>query len=136
MNEYTFSVSLRITHPTLTAEEVAERLNMRPDVARTVGSARISPAGKLLEGVWRETYVAFEWPLLAGDNLVDLLERELKVMSIRMEAMKELMCSGGKGSCYVLASPIGETFGEELPPHILLGLAELGLSLCLEIYQS
>lgn len=109
---------------------------MSPNVSRSVGEGRVTPSGRSLQGTWPETYIAFEIEVLPHDDLIVLLNRELPKLYARKDALVEIVDTGGGARFYILATPISSTFGEEIPWQTLLALAELHLSLCIEVYQS
>lgn len=109
---------------------------MDPDIQRNIGDERVSPAGRVLKGKWNETYVGFELDVLIKDDIVSLLQRELKKLQKYKSAFEYISETGGNARCYILATPMATTFGEEIPWEVLLNLSALRLSLCLEIYQT
>jgi len=92
-----YSISVWATHPQMTAAELAAALDIEPNVAWTVGDARVSPPnGRPLGGFRKESYVAghrerpLEWDLEVA------LEPLIAKLSGRVDQIAQIRQSGGK----------------------------------------
>ena len=56
MQCYSYSVTLRIWHPSIDPEEITRALGIEPKRAFKVGTRRETPKGNLLDGTHRESY--------------------------------------------------------------------------------
>lgn len=135
MNEYRYSASFRITHPTVAADDVCSLLRMEADAKRSVGKERTTNKGKRIPGVWGETYCGFEINSTPEMPLSECLERHLEMLKERKGPLNDLQRSGGIASVYVLATPIESTFGETMSWKIMRDMASLKLDFALEVYE-
>ena len=134
MNDYRYEVSLRVTHPAASADEVCSLLRLDAIMKRSVGKVRTTNKGKSIPGVWSETYCGFEIDSTPEMPLAECLQRLLVLIKEREGSLRELQRSGGRASVYVLATPIEGTFGETLCWNTMRELALLELDLSMEIY--
>lgn len=135
MNEYKFEVSFRVTHPSMSPDEICALLAIETDVKRKVGDARYNPKGKPLPGNWKETYCGFDIQERADGSIPECLQRMLVKLTYRKNEIDEIHRTGGSLGFYVLASPIEKTLGETLPWQLLRDLAELKIDLSLEVHS-
>ena len=84
MNEYRYAVSFRVTHPTVSSDEVCSLLRLDAVMKRSVGEPKTTNKGNRIPGAWNETYCGFdvystpEMPLAEciGRFIVLIKERE------------------------------------------------------------
>lgn len=75
MNPYTFSISLRITHPSFDPELATKQLGLEPSRSWKAGNPRTALNGNPLEGVYPESY----WTArLLGEQPVPSEDRDLE----------------------------------------------------------
>jgi hypothetical protein len=130
-----FRVSLHVSHPTLSADDITGSFSLRPKYVRSVGCARTTKQGKDLGGVYSQTDVSFD----VGDGLVDNDEVLLaefidqSVESLPLKTINSIVVSGG--TCFFFIGIYSENnllcdFGAGL----LLRLANHGIGLKLDFY--
>lgn len=59
MKSARFRVSLHVTHPAYTSEDIAEKIGAAPELCQTVGAPRQTKSGKHLGGTYRATNISF-----------------------------------------------------------------------------
>ena len=130
---FKFDVSLRITHPKMSPEEICKTLGLKAKHKGKVGMPRKTPKGTSLEGVYEYTYCTFglKHPQKIG------LEEFLKSCNEKFYKHKEyfdlINSTGGKLEYFIgwfFDRSSGETFDLEL----LRQLADLGIELGLNVY--
>ena len=137
MNPYTYSISLRISHPTIAPENITKILKMSPTRAWLSGDRRTTPKGKLLEGYCKESYWSApthdEKRLYSKDiKLEKYLEEFTKNIQMHSDFFHEIKTTSGKVE-YFAGLYIAENSGIEIPSSILLFLGKLGIDLALDI---
>ncbi len=121
---YTYTVSLRIWHPRLTAAEISSALSLTPRVARAALQER-APQG-----------LTFWTAVLEHDPAVDLapfLETVTSRLQKHASFFETLQASNGRAELFVGWFLNGNT-GEVLPHALLRAMAALGLDLALDLY--
>jgi len=56
MSDYSYSISLRVTHPSIDPDAITQELGIEPSRKWKVGEKRTTPTGTLLEGNRKESY--------------------------------------------------------------------------------
>jgi hypothetical protein len=129
-----FSVTLLVTHPTLSAEQVTASLMLRPVHARSVGARRIV-GGKDLGGVHPRTFVnlAVSDGVLDNDEIeiTDCIEKAME--TIPLDALDQIIASGGE-----CAFSVGIYSSKDIMscfwPGLLSQLADHDIGLDLDFY--
>jgi uncharacterized protein DUF4279 len=127
---YTYTVSLRIWHPRMTADEISSALSLTPRVARAAGSLRSARQAGALE---QSTY----WTTALEHDPSLELAPFLEIITVRLQEQasffETLRASHGRAELFVGWFLNGNT-GEVLPSALLRSMAELGLDLALDLY--
>lgn len=133
MAEITYTISLRVKHPTLRHEEIAQSLALIPKVGHTVGEQRKTPKGGLLEGIYKETYCSFELLRKQEGYFMDGIRQLIPQLSAHEQYFQTIVAQGGKAEFYVGVFTEKST-GFELSVQDMATLAKLGLQLSVEVY--
>jgi len=59
MAEASYTVTLRIWHPTHSGQAITKAIGLQPYVSQTVGEPRVNPVGEKLGGEYKKTGCAF-----------------------------------------------------------------------------
>lgn len=133
MTRYRYTISLRVRHPSLTAQAIRAALSLEPGGAWSVGAPRFTPRGAPLEGHYRESYCWF--PIDDGvDGLPAALADAAERLEPQREALREIRATGGHAEFFVGWFLHGGNSGDTLDPALLARLADLGLALALDLY--
>ena len=135
MNPYRFSLSLRLRHPILPAAAIESALSRRAKVVHSVGEARKTPKGELLEGIYERTYCSFE--LSSGDDTKLNIEiaRWNHELSKYKRFFEEFTHTGGEIE-YFLGLFLDSDSGVTFSVTELRDIGALGITLALDIYPS
>lgn len=129
----TVSVSLRIFSQDLTAADIVASLSLTPTRQWTKGETRTTPSGRVLDGVWENTYVTFR--LMDGQRigLADALSSCVRQLNHIASALGKLRQNGAKTELFV-GWFLDKDSGDALPSDLLAALSNLGLDLSLDVY--
>ena len=136
MQDYDYSISLRVHHPSMDPGDVTAEFGLRPFRHWQAGDARSTPTGRPLEGTYSDTYWCAN--LCANVNsssecLEAALLRHSGGLSPHQAFISHVLDSGGKVEFYVgVFGPA--SFGFEFEPSLLEQIAAMGLALSVEIY--
>ena len=121
---YTFTVSLRIWHPRLSADEISTALSLTPRVARV----------RLQDRAPHD--LTFWTAVLDHDPTVEVAPF-LETVTLRLQKhasfFETLQASNGRAELFVGWFLNGNT-GDVLPHALLRAMAALGLDLALDVY--
>ncbi|HVI53487.1 MAG TPA: DUF4279 domain-containing protein [Luteibacter sp.] len=131
----TISVSLRIFSQDLTAADIVASLNLTPTRQWTKGEIRTAPSGRVLDGVWENTYVTFR--LMDGQRigLADALSSCVRQLDHLASVLDKLRQRGAKTELFV-GWFLDKDGGDALPSDLLVALSNLGLDLSLDVYTA
>jgi hypothetical protein len=137
MNDYEFTMSLHIRHPSVDPAQITRTLGIEPQHTWRAGEPRKDPSGSKLEGCYRESF----WmgrlmpePELASDQ-VDMeseLLRTLAQLRRAMSFLEGLKNDGGTAELNVSLFARAD-FRLEFLPETLGLLGRLGLTLTLDV---
>jgi hypothetical protein len=133
MHPYRFTLSLRLTHPKYSAEEIEEKLKMNGRVTRSAGDLRKTPKGNLLDGVNKVTYCTFQ--LIEGDDsqLEDAFDNWNRRLFRYKEFLSGFIETGGTLE-YFLGLFLNANSGFVLLKSQMRAMNELGIDLACDIY--
>jgi hypothetical protein len=131
-NAFDFSVSLRVTHPALSATELAQLLGMTPRYSWTVGDPRTTPKGTELGGVRDASYCSFDAGKGADGEVAVLLRTVVARLSEREDALQTIRSTGGEIMLLVYWHADGDE-GETFDTALLGSMAKLGIELGLNV---
>jgi len=133
MHTFKYDVSFRIWHPQKSADEICNKLGLKPRIKHTVGKQRETPKGTPLDGVYERTYCSFKLEhsdgVKLGDFLKDCNNRLYKYKVI----FEEIHSSGGTLE-YFIGWYSDKNSGEILDLELLSKLVELKIELSLDFY--
>jgi hypothetical protein len=133
MRSTTFKVSLRIWHPSRTAEDIKKDFPFQPRIENSVNAQRRTPKGTLLTGVYRETYCSF--PLSAGQgDFVDGLKDVAGILSACKGALSRIREEGGRCEVYVGHFSADSTNGFTIDMSTAHRMVDLSLDISVSIY--
>jgi hypothetical protein len=128
-----FSLSLRLTHPSITPDQVQERLSLHAEVSNTAGLPRQTPKATLLGGSYKLNYCSFL--LMDGDSsdLSQCITKSARSMLAHQEFLSDYKKSGGTIEFFVGIFLRGNG-GLVLDSGNLAMLSFLGIDVALDIY--
>jgi hypothetical protein len=136
MAAYSYSIALRIRHPSKDLGGIGAALGIAPGRVWKAGEPRTNPKGNPLKGVHPESY----WwaPLLEGQSvetaLPDGLRRTVENLRLHKPLFLEIGSTGGRMEISIdWCFPDGGN-GDVIPHAILGELAELHLDLSVATY--
>lgn len=137
LNEYRFSASLQIEHPTIDPGHMSTALALLPSISRRRGEQRTTPRGDhLLPGEYSKNFFTSELAISPGTDLPEFLDNfitELTANGTRL--LLDIFRSGGSVSIFVGIFAI-RCCDFEISPNTLKNLGGLGISLRLDYYNS
>src|SRR5438094_6352317 len=95
MKPFKYDVSLRITHPSLDADEICDQLGLQAYRKWTVGEQRKTPTGDSLEGNDKLTYCCFHLEGPKRDELCDFLSDWNKKLHPQKAFFERIRSTGG-----------------------------------------
>ncbi|MFZ6641084.1 DUF4279 domain-containing protein [Undibacterium sp. TC4M20W] len=138
MQNYSYFLSLQIWHPNIDPSFITKRLGMKPEHANMFGTQRQTPKGRLLEGVYRESYWIAD-PFERGeyfstdDMLEDAVAEVFDELTPHTQFLLMLREQGAR--LHLKASSFGKrNYALELSPQWMLRCAGLGLSFVHDVY--
>lgn len=140
MQRYSFTVALRIWHPSIDPALISGNLGLKPQRLCQAGEARRTPKGTLLTGAYPESYwhcYPFDvreyssTDQIAADVLTDVLE----ILEPHKPFLLLLREQGARIHLQV-SSFSARNYALELSPHMLLRSAELGISIVHDVFPS
>lgn len=134
MAEAMFAISLRIEHPTLRHEAIAQALALNPAVGYSVGEQRKTPKGTLLEGVNKRSYCCFDLLPKQGGDVADGIASLLLRLDQHASYFQKLAQEGGNAELFVGFFP-EDLGGFTLSNQGMANLARLSLDLSVEVYR-
>ena len=138
MQNYSFSLAVRIWHPSINPAEITRELGIAPQHTSIAGERRKTPKGQLLDGVYQESYWCAD-PFGRGeykstDDLAeDALADVLKLLAPHRLFLLRLRSEGARLNLEV-SSFSGRNYAFEFPPEFLVQCADSGLSLVHDVY--
>jgi Domain of unknown function (DUF4279) len=110
VSAFSYSVSLRVRHPTLDLSVLTGTLRLEPAHTWTAGEPRRSQSGSPLGGVHRDSYWSAPLPAqMIGPNSMPLelfFSQQVLQLSRHREALRKLRADGGEISLLVELSPV------------------------------
>lgn len=138
MQRYSYSLAVRIWHPSLDPQEITRELGTTPKHMFLAGDRRQTPKGQLLDGVYSESYWSAD-PFSRGeysstDELAeDALAEVLQMLAPHRSFLQRLRKEGGRVHLQI-SSFSGRNYAFEFPPEFLAECAELGVSFVHDVY--
>ena len=138
MYPYRYSVSLRISHPTINPDTITMKLGIQPFREWMAGEPRLTPKGQKLKGINRETYWVAELhrekSLLSRKvELEDFLAEQLTRFKKMERYFRHIRRTGGRVEFFV-GLFCEKNMGAEFPSWLLATMGKLSIELSLDIY--
>jgi hypothetical protein len=128
------AVELFIVHPTLTPAEIDAALGLVAQIAHCVGERRMTPKGTLLAGTYPDTRWRYSVRHeIRAQHFADKIAELVARLEPHKPFLADLRATGGTAS--VSVGFLDGYFADDLPPRTLAKLAELQLSLGLNVYN-
>ena len=127
---FEYRVSLQIRHPSADPNDIVQQIGRTPVRSWAVGEPRQTPTGRVLEGVYRETYCVFDVGRGNDGELARLLGKAVAELDGAKALFRDLRETGGSINFYVTWTA-GER-GEVFDTALLFSLAQLGIDLGIE----
>ena len=129
-----YKLSFRIFHPSMRAEDIAEKIGLKSKHLHSLGAARQTPKGTKLDGVYSQTYVSFDLEEYEGEILEDALRRALEEkLASKMPYLSELVATGGVLEFFVGIFLEGNE-GLQIDAELIDLFASAKIGLSLDIY--
>lgn len=135
MNNYDYSISLRIWHPNMNPEYISSTLKVEPTHSKKAGDERSTPKGKPLPGINEETYFSYSIHTSKKLLLEEAIEAHLADLAKHKQFIEEILDSGGRLS-YFIGMYLEGNAGLALTHSLLKKVSDLGIGLDLDIYPS
>ncbi len=138
MYPYRYAVSLRVIHPNFHPDDITENIGIQPWRSWMAGNPRSTPTGKLLNGVYNETYWTAELHKAKSLHsikipLEDFLAGQVRLLLKCRSFLKRIRKTGGRTEFFV-GLFCTKNMGAELPSSLLGSMAEMGIDLSLDVY--
>jgi len=134
MNPFKYDASFRVRHPEMEPEHISEELGLKAKHQWKAGTARKTPKGEPLKGMYENTYCSFELKHPQNTGLCNLLKQFNHRLYERKEFLKSIRLSGGTLE-YFVGWYSDKDSGELFDLELLTQLVELGIDLSIEVYK-
>lgn len=121
--------SLRVWHPTIPAQDIYQKINLKLVRQWSYGEPRTTPKGNPLEGANKETYCCFELTQSTAKNISDVIRSTNEELSRSATTIKEIANTGGRIEYYISLSAGA---GFELDHATISDLSALKIGLSIE----
>ena len=129
-----YKVSIRVSHPTARAEEIAARVGLKSRIVQSVGDERETRNGTKLEGTYQRTYVLFDLKEFEGVTGVEgTLKIVLETIADTRSYLSELVETGGRVE-FSIGIFCSENTGLEIDAELVRTLASARMGLLLDVY--
>jgi len=133
-NAFRYSISLRVTHPRWSVDQIVAAFELTPKYSWAVGDSRVAPSGKPLGGTRKDSYCLFEVERGEDGEVARSLGNAVDLLMPRKANLLALRASGGTISFYVFWQAEGDT-GEVMNLTLLANMVELGIELDLNVIE-
>jgi hypothetical protein len=138
MDEYEFTISLRIRHPTMNPAAVTRELGIEPQHVWLAGDPRRGSEGEQLPGVYRESYWMarlMEQPQLSSRQCTveSVLAQTASQLLRSLEFFNQISSEGGVSQLHVNLFA-RKNFGLDLSADSLAVLGRLRLAVAIDVH--
>jgi hypothetical protein len=140
MQRYSYSIAIRVWHPSIKPDEITQALGIKPMYSHQAGQLRKTPKGTLLEGVYRESYWHAD-PFNRGeycstdDVVEDALDEVLLILEPHNTFIQTLRNEGARVLVQI-DSFSNRNYAFEFPPETLGRFSSLGVGLAHDVYPN
>lgn len=140
MDDYTFCVSLSITHPSITPAEITEELKIKPSSFQVKGDQRITPKGKTVETKYEENMWRHDPDegrrLSASDTyLEDYLLSLNNKFAEHKSYFSQLVATGGYIEYFIGWFEGDYNLMATLSPELLISTGQLNIAIGIDAYS-
>jgi hypothetical protein len=135
MLSFAYDASLHIHHPTLSLQNVTERLGLTPRRTHNAGDPRRTPKGTTLKGSYPDHYWSCSLSTKDQENITDFLRRILSEFEPNREFLNGIAKTGGE-VCLFLGVFSSRCCAHQFSRELLADLAATGLDLRIDFYGS
>jgi hypothetical protein len=136
MAEYRYSISLRVTHPTMDLDVVTDVLGITPGVIQKIGEPRRTPGGTTLPGHYTGNF----WTSRLADD--ESIKRDLNsALNVAMDAVVagcslfgEIAKTGGRTEFFIGWFFDEGNSGDVLEHRLLARLGSMCIDLSFDVY--
>src|SRR3954470_19002354 len=123
MQLYSYSISLRIWHPSIEPSDITNNIGINPTRSFKAGQRRATPKGTLLDGTYRESYwsayIFHDGEYSSADNLAeDIMYEAIKRLEPHKAFIHRLRSDGGRAHLQV-SSFSCRNYAFEFSPEML-----------------
>lgn len=138
MNNFEYSVSFRITHPTQKLDDFSLSLPLKINRQWNVGDGRKTPVGTPLDVRYKQSYLSATLGDKSKQSSKECsISEYLTVINEKLVSLKPvfdaIVKSGGKLN-YFIGVFADENIGIEIEPSVLSVISELNIGIQLDIY--
>ncbi len=133
MKNKEISISMRILHPKLSAEEITAIMKCEPDRAESVGAPRTTPKGQPLDGIYSESFWMKKFNVRKS-SLRQAIEKALTLAESVPSATLQLTRGGGRIEFFI-GWFIDKNTGDVLPFDLLKKVGDLQIDLSFDVYN-
>lgn len=134
MHPFGYRIRLRLRHPKMDPDSISSALEMQPSHTSKAGQQRMTPEGKLLRGVYRETRWSTLFAEGGGFDLVETLTSHLTELEKRKTFLAELYSTGGHIEIDIAWFTGEKNTGQIFDWELLKRLAALKIDLGFDVY--
>lgn len=133
MNEFRFSVSLRLFTKTVEPDEICALLGLGAKWKNKIGEPRVNPKGTPIGGFYESSYCSFRLVQIDGERLHDMLNRVAENLAKHKQLFHRIRDEGGRTEFFVGWYSPGNT-GDTFSHGLLEKFADLKIDLALDVY--
>jgi hypothetical protein len=128
-----FSLFLMVKHPTADLSDLPQALGLRAARIWKVGEPRVTPKGKSLDGLYRDSYCGLYLDHSGSATLPEAIASAIDQLRPNCGVIDTLIAGGGRFLLNVYWHSAFNT-GEEFDASLLRALADMNISLGVDIY--
>jgi hypothetical protein len=126
-------LTVQLWHPFLSADEIIKQIQKEPKVTQNIRENFVTPKGRIMDHVNKETYIAYRLSPANEDDLVDAIRMANSFLFENIDIFNKIKETGGKIN-YYLSIDQKDLATFIIPPELFKDCSELGITLSVEIY--
>lgn len=135
MNEYNFTLHLRIFGGEIGHPQICEFLGLTAEWSHKAGEPRVDPKGRVLYGVYETDYCSISIPHPDSIGLADCIDKQIKFFLKYENLFLDIKRKNGRVEFFVGWFGDGN-FGDIFKSSTLKVLGDLGVDLSFDIYAA
>ncbi|HTB84586.1 MAG TPA: DUF4279 domain-containing protein [Candidatus Sulfotelmatobacter sp.] len=135
MHPYTYTISLRVRHPTLDPQIITDTLGMQPRITNRVGEPRTTLTGAVLDGIYTRTYWCADFTPPDDSEVGEFLGRIVTQLGRYRLFFKQIRDAGGSVEFFIGLFADGVNIGTTLSHDVLASVGDMGIDLTFDIYD-